>query len=225
MTTCEACQRPVPAGYLCESCAGDLAERLAALPGLYAALGAMLAPGRGTGHGRAGTPVEAPAPARLDVVDARSAFVILPAWARACADDRRLPELTSPRPAVDAPDDLAARVAAACTALIAARSWIAAEWPAAGDCAAEVLALYDGARQVVGAADLPARMGRCPELVHGQPCGAELLLPDGQQVLRCRWCGATYPPGVWAALRVAQRTAGLSGAAVPAAAAAGPSRG
>jgi hypothetical protein len=72
-------------------------------------------------------------------------------------------------------------------------------------------------------ADLPARMGRCPQEVHGAACGAELLLPQGQQVLRCPWCSATYPPGVWAALKVAQRV--LSPAALAAEPEARPSRG
>lgn len=204
---CELCERPAGDAYLCPGCADDLADRLQRLPSLYAALGAMLTPARSTGGGRVATVVEAPMPVRLDVADARSAFVILPTWARALAEDRRRPELTSPRRGVAAPDDLAARVIAACGALAAARQWIVSSWPAAGDCAREVRDLHDAARTVVGVDDLPARMGRCPALVHGQPCGAELLLPGGAQVVHCRWCQATYPPGVWAALRVAQAKA------------------
>lgn len=198
--SCEMCDRPAGIAYLCGRCADDLRERLGQLPALHAALGGMLAPERSaTGGGRTATAVEAPLPLRPDVVDARAEFVVLEVWARALADDRQKP---APRPAAD---DLGARVTAACAALGAAVGWIAAEWPAAGDCAREVRDLYDGARSVVGAADLPARMGRCPWEVHGAACGAELLLPQGQQVVRCPWCGATYPPGTWAALRVAQK--------------------
>lgn len=202
---CEMCERPAGDAYLCPPCQQDTADRLQRLPALYAALGSMLAPARSTdGGGRGGTLVEAPLPLRLDVADARAQFGILPAWARALADDRQRPELTSTREAVAVPDDLGARVAAACAALAVARAWIAAEWPAAGDLAREVRELHDGARTVVGVEDLPARMGRCPAVVQGAPCGAELLLPTGVQVLNCRWCGATYPPGVWAGLKVAQ---------------------
>ncbi|CAG6392745.1 hypothetical protein NMG29_06515 [Streptomyces cocklensis] len=196
---CEMCDRPAGADYLCARCTADLGLRLGQLPALYAALGSMLAPGRTADGGRGATLVEAPAPARLDVVDQRAEFGVLEVWARALAADRAVPV------AVPGADDLGARATAACAALGAAVDWIASSWPAAGDCAGEVRGLFDGARSVVGAGDLPARMGRCPRLVHGAACGAELLLPQGQQVLRCGWCGATYPPGVWAALRVAQR--------------------
>jgi hypothetical protein len=210
---CELCERPAGEAYLCEPCAADLNDRLEQLPALYAALGGMLAPVRSAeGGGGRTAAVEAPLPVRADVVDARGDFAVLPVWARAMAEDRRLPALTSTRKAaVAAPDDLGARVRAACTALAAAVPWIASSWPAAADCAHEVRDLYDDARSVVGTEDLPARMGRCPQLVHGEPCGAELLLPSGAQILTCPWCGVTYPPGVWAALRVAQR--GLSPAA------------
>ncbi|MFI0718897.1 hypothetical protein [Streptomyces sp. NPDC021224] len=204
---CLLCDRPAGTAYLDARCAADLADRLRALPTLYAELGQMLAPVRSAdAGGRTAAAVEAPLPIRPDVADARGDFVLLETWARALADDQGAPR------AVPEADTLGARVRAACAALGAAVPWIAAEWPAAGDCAREVRDLYDGARSVVGSADLPARMGRCPQLVHGEPCGAELLLPAGQQVLRCAWCGSRFPPGTWAALRVAQRALSPAGA-------------
>jgi hypothetical protein len=214
---CLLCDRPAGTAYLCGRCAADLGERLEQLPALYAALGGMLAPTRSAdGGGRSASAVEAPLPLRIDVADARGDFAVLETWARALAADQGT---QAARPVAD---DFGARVTAACTALRAAVPWIAASWPAAADLAHETRDLYDGARSVVGADDLPARMGPCPQLVHGQVCGAELLLPAGVQVLTCRWCGSTYPPGVWAALRVAQRA--LSPAGTPVAAAAHPSR-
>lgn len=216
---CELCERPAGEAYLCEPCAADLSERLEQLPALYAALGGMLAPGRsGEGGGGRTAAVEAPLPLRVDVADARADFAVLEVWARALAQDRQQPH------AVPARDDLGARVAAACTALAAAVPWIASSWPAAADCAHEVRDVYDGARSVVGAADLPARMGACPQLVHGTPCGAELLLPSGQQVLRCPWCSATYPPGTWGMLKVEQRKAAQAAAAAQPQAVAGTRR-
>ena len=193
--SCELCERPAGDAYLCPSCEQDTADRLHRLPVLYAQLGAMLAPASSRDGGRGGTVVVAPVPLRLDVADARAAFSILPTWARALADDRRRP---APTPGAD---DLGARVTAACAALAEARAWIAAEWPAAGDLAREVQELHDDARSVVGADDLPARMGLCPAVQDGARCGALLVLSPGQQVIRCDWCGATYPPGVWAQLR------------------------
>jgi hypothetical protein len=170
--------------YLCPSCTRDLAERLEQLPALYAGLGIMLVPPTGSG-GRGATMVVSPLPLVPEVADARSAFGILPTWARALADDRDEP------PPVPAGPDLGHQVAAACAALTTARDWIANAWPAAGDCAREIRDLHYDARTVVGAPDLAARMGRCPTVRDGAVCGAELLLPHGEQVVRCRWCSAT----------------------------------
>jgi hypothetical protein len=204
---CLLCERPLGDAYLCPSCSADLRDRLGRLPALYAALGGMLTPERSSGGGRTAAAVEAPLPVRADVADQRADFAVLEVWARALTQDRRQPA------PVPAGDDLGARVVAACAALAAEVPWIAAAWPAAGDCAQEVRDLHDDARSIVGAADLPARMGRCPQLVHGQPCGAELLLPAGAQVLRCPWCSATYPPGTWGMLKVEQRKAAQAAAA------------
>lgn len=198
---CELCERPSGDAYLCPSCAADLADRLEQLPALFTDLGDMLAPVRSHDGGRGATLVDSPLPVDIDVVDHRTAFAVLPSWARALAEDRKMPV---PAPAAD---DLGAQVTAACSALRSAAPWIAVGWPAAGDCAREVKQLHDDIRTVVGGVDLPARMGRCPALADAARCGAELLLPSGQQVVRCAWCGATYPPGVWAALRAAQRRA------------------
>jgi hypothetical protein len=208
---CLLCERPLGDAYLCPSCSADLADRLGRLPALYAALGSMLAPERGGEGGRTAAAVEAPLPLRPDVADQRADFAVLEVWARALAQDRQQP---APAPVRD---DLGARVAAACTALAAAVPWIAAAWPAAEDLAREVKALHDDARSIVGTADLPARMGRCPTLVHGQPCGAELLLPSGAQVLTCPWCGARFPPGTWGMLKVEQRKAAQAAAGAAAA--------
>jgi hypothetical protein len=196
---CLLCERPLGDAYLCPACSADLADRLGQLPALYTALGSMLTPERSSGGGRTAAAVEAPLPLRSDVADQRAEFAVLEVWARALQDARRTPAV---RPVTD---DLGARVTAACTALAAEVPWISAAWPAAEDLAREVRDLHDDARTVVGTEDLPARMGPCPTVVHGQPCGAELLLPAGQQVVVCKFCGSTYPPGCWAALRVAQR--------------------
>jgi hypothetical protein len=197
---CELCERPAGDAYLCGRCAATWrrAPGAAARAVRGARRDARAGPAA-DGGGRSRHAVEAPLPLRpTSPTPAASSSC----WR--CGRGRSPPTGRRPRPRPTA-DDLGARVTAACAALVAAVGWIGSSWPAAGDCAREVRDLYDGARSVVGAADLPARMGRCPQLVHGAACGAELLLPSGQQVLRCQWCGATYPPGVWAALKVAQR--------------------
>lgn len=209
--SCELCERPAGDAYLCPSCVQDTVDRLLRLPALYAGLGIMLTPPAGTGGGRGATLVVSPLPLVPEVADARALFGVLPTWARALADDRQVP------PAVPAGPDLGHQLTAACTALAAARAWIASSWPAAGDLASEVRDLHDDARTILGTPDLDARMGPCPTVIDGAPCGADLLLPHGEQVVRCRWCGATYPPATWAALK-REQTAVL--AASPAALAA-----
>lgn len=195
---CELCERPTSVDvYLCDGCTQDTAERLQQLPGMFDQLGAMLLPGR-TGDGRGTRPTEAPAPADLDMIIARGEFAALVLWHCRLAEARGHQLVLAADPG--------ARVAAAAMALAADLPWIVQN-AAAGEFAGAVRDLHAGARSIVGAADLAVRMGLCPTVRDGARCGAVLRLPDRQQVVRCDWCGATYPPGVWAALRREQAKA------------------
>jgi len=206
---CELCERPAADAYLCDGCTQDTAERLEGLPSLFEQLADMLIPQGSPDGGRRGSRlIESPSP-DLDVIDHRAAFAVLPSWHRALFDAPGWPQPSTGLA------DLDGRMLAACMALRASVEWVAASWPAAGDFAREVRDLHDDARSVVGAADLDARMGLCPAVVGGVVCGALLRLPYGQQVVRCDWCSATYPPGVWAALRREQARA-FSPSEVPA---------
>lgn len=196
---CELCQRPVygaPA-YLCAGCAKDLADHLMALPVLFGQLVEFLLPGSRSDT-RGARPVEAPAPLNLGIVDLRTEIAAtLTGWHGALYDALGW---DPPKPA----SSLAERVKAAAVALHVNRLWIASSWPAAGDCAGEVRELHRSATSVVGPREQGMRMGLCPTQVDGVRCGAVLRLPPGGAVATCRWCGATYPPATWAALRLAQ---------------------
>lgn len=188
--------------YLCADCTLDTALRLERLPEMFEEVADLTFPARRIeGTRRGSRPAVSPTP-DLEPLAVRWNFGALSSWHRLLAEDSGWPVQETGLGI--AGDD--ARVLGACIALRASMRWIAVCWPVAGDFARVVKDLFDGTRSVTGVADLPARMGRCPKKVDGVLCGAELLLPDGQQILRCAWCGSTYPPGVWPALRLAQKS-------------------
>ncbi|WP_052397442.1 hypothetical protein [Streptomyces sp. NRRL F-5123] len=196
---CALCERTtVLDSYLCENCRLDTGDRLKQLPVMYDELTLMLfrTRQRPADDGPRARTVEPPTP-NLAGLDLRAQFAVLPSWRNALLDAMR-----RPGPAVTG--DLGARVVDAAGVLREHLGWVAAEWPAAGDFAAEIRDLFNDVRTVAGEPELAARMGPCPQVVDGRPCGAPLLLPDRESVVRCQWCGATYPPGVWLALRRAQ---------------------
>ena len=198
-TTCALCERvSVLDAYLCENCRLDTSDRLKALPVMYDELTLMLfrTAQRPADDGPRARATESPTP-NLVGMHLRDQFAVLPSWRNALLDAMR-------RPGPVVTGDLGIRVVEAAQVLREHLAWAAKEWPAAGDFATEVRDLFNGIRTVAGEPELAARMGPCPTQVDGKPCGAPLLLPDRESVVRCQWCGATYPPGVWLTLRQAQ---------------------
>ncbi|MFI0897090.1 hypothetical protein [Streptomyces sp. NPDC020983] len=194
--TCALCERvTVLDAYLCENCRLDTGDRLERLPVMYEELTLMLfrTRQRPADDGPRARAVEPPTP-NLAGMHLRSEFAVLPSWRNALLDamQRTEPVVTG---------DLGARVVEAVRVLRKHLGWVAKEWPAAGDFAGEVRDLFNGMRTVVGEPDLAARMGPCPTLVDGRPCGAPLLLPDRESVVRCQWCSSRFPPGTWLALK------------------------
>ncbi|WP_326808156.1 hypothetical protein OHB04_22725 [Streptomyces sp. NBC_01775] len=201
MTECGLCEREVPDGYLCESCERALLDQLVALPGLYDALGGMLAPGgRAPGltppAGRPGSSM----PVREDALDIRGpggAVALLESWRSALHDDAGW----SP---VHPWGDYRARLARACRALRLNMPWIVANWPAAGAMAEEIRDLVHGIESVLeppDRAERGTRLGNCPAVDDsGVLCGAVLRWYPGK-MLACGWCGTRYPVATWAGLR------------------------
>ncbi|WP_406056272.1 hypothetical protein OG462_09195 [Streptomyces sp. NBC_01077] len=201
MNTCGMCETPVEHGYLCPGCTRALADRLQRMPRLYNALGAFLAPAatREPGGGRTGR-AEAPLPVCEPVLNLRAnggMVTTLETWRSDLHAARRWAPPTS---AVGIPN----RVALAAGALLHSVDWIATCWSEASDLAHEIRDLERDIATITGARERPAglRLGPCPaEHTDGTLCGAILRLQPGEQLVTCRWCATTYPPGTWALLK------------------------
>lgn len=195
---CPLCDRPT-GGQLCALCAKATRTRLEALPELYAALAPHLAPSPGPrGLGRGSTPVHAPLPVREEVLDLRGPggmVGILEDWLDAVRRDRGI-DVDPHRGGTES------RLAGAVGGLIANLPWIASYWPQAPELATEVRDLVRDVRTVLFPADRGIRLGTCPTVVAGgEACGAVLRYRVGEQIVTCRWCGSSYPPATWAALK------------------------
>lgn len=200
---CDQCQRPLfgaaAAAYLCPPCTEHTAERLAELPGLYVKLEEMLLPAAQCEY-RSSRAIHSPVIVPMKVADARAAMArALGSWHRALFDALEW----EPPPLIE---DQGERVRAAVKALVVNVPWIAGSWPAAGDFAREIRDVHRDASSIVGTDDRGRRLGLCPTQVDGSLCGAPLRLPPGGTVVECKWCGSSYPSGMWPALRMAQET-------------------
>ena len=198
---CELCEYDLRAdAYLCGRCTEATAERVADLPGLYSRLEEMLLPSAQSDY-RSPRAIHSPTLVSFDVADARGQMATtLGSWHRALFDALEW----------DAPpliDRQAVRIMAAVKALLGNVKWIAGSWPAAGDFAREIRELHADMCTVVRKRERGTRMGLCPTLVNGAVCGAPLRLPVGGKVADCDWCGTSYPPQLWPALRLAQQAA------------------
>lgn len=186
MTICEVCGEDAAGRYLCERHTVALARRLALLPGLDSDLVDYLVPAgapfgeRVSGSGHGSRP-----PLNLDVLDlmqANRAAQVVRSW-RVDVQRVRWPDRSAPP---------VAPLAADCRWLGMELDWIVANYPAAGDLAAEVKELEAELRSL-GAEPPPARVGLCVAVTDdaGTVCGAVLSRVPGQ-VLRCRWCSTEY---------------------------------
>jgi hypothetical protein len=187
----------VPA-RLCAGCTGHLRECLNRLPGLYAALAAWLAPGgRRPEFGRSPA-AEAPLPLRQEVLDLRGPggiVGVLEDWRAAIHDAR---SFTPPVPAGAIP----ARIDRAAQAIWQNTTWVSLEWEQAGALAVEIARLEARALAVINPRDPSTPIGPCPaDLGDGVICGTVIRVPAGTQDVRCRGCGAIYPPSSWLNLR------------------------
>jgi hypothetical protein len=216
---CDGAMAGAP-GYLCPGDTAATLERLKAMAGLYVALGAFLAPGRrGSDHGGSTARVDAPLPVCEPVLDLRGPggmVSILEDWRSALHEALGWSQPV-PRGAFEE------RVRRAAKGLGDNVLWIGSSWPAAGDFAREIRDLHRDVTSIVAPSDRGRRLGNCPTIDEsGAVCGAVLRLGEGESAATCRWCGASWAPELWPALRLAQQAA-FSPASV-AAAGVGPSR-
>ncbi|MDT3395463.1 hypothetical protein RKE29_02150 [Streptomyces sp. B1866] len=204
---CQLCEREQRSDqaehYLCPGCTAGTARRLARMPGLYAVLAAFLAPGRTRPEHGGTRPAEAPLPVSETALSLRGPggiVGVLEDWRAAMQADRGWGP-----PAVAGTAEN--RVRAAARGLAMNLDWIAQQWPAAGEFAAEMRELERSVLSVVDPAppgERARRLGYCPvETVEGR-CGAVVLLRPGQSAARCEWCGGEWGPDRWLALARAQ---------------------
>lgn len=185
---CVCCHRPIPAWegarYACTGCQQRTGTRLAAIPGLYAALPAVLAPGRGTPlvgsrHRAAGSRP----PIALGVVDLTGArgdvHATLTSWVRDWAEtgDGEEPEW---------PAGEQRQVGEACRWMRWRLDWACRSHPAIGDAVAEIAALHGRLRAVVTGerGERPVRLV-CP-------CGGLVPFRVSGSRFHCGGCGEWY---------------------------------
>ncbi|MFK0151176.1 hypothetical protein ACIQVK_03725 [Streptomyces sp. NPDC090493] len=196
---CGLCERDLEHGFLCPGDTSALAQRLERLPKLYAALEGFLVPagqpgGERVSHGHAGGGL----PVNEAVLDLRYGGIalVVEGWLSAVQEARGWGQ-----PAIAG--SVEERVRRAARSLLANLEWIAAEYPGAGDLAAELREMERAGLSIVGA--LPERgrrIGQCvASVAGGEVCGAVIYHRPGEVTLVCPWCRACYGPRDWAVLK------------------------
>ena len=197
--SCGLCERQLEHGHLCPADTRALGERLERLPVAYKALGAFLAPAGHVGaervsSGHAGSAL----PVNEAVLDLRYGGIalVVEGWLSAVQEARGWGQ-----PAISG--SIEDRVKRAARSLHANLEWVAAEYPAAGDLAAEIRDVERACLSVVGAVpDRGRRIGLCVAVdASGEVCGAVIRHRAGEVTLVCPWCRTSYGPGDWLMLK------------------------
>ncbi|MET9479853.1 hypothetical protein [Streptomyces sp. NPDC006638] len=205
MANCLLCERYDDTGsYLCPLCTKQTRVRLECLPDLYAGLLPFLTPAAGGGQGRGSRPVFAPLPVTEDVLDLRGPGGLVGVaehWLAIISKERGAGGTVS-----DLHLTIEARLKAAVAELLAHLVWVAVSWPDAGVFAEDIRQVTESVRSIIEPrvpVDRGTRVGNCPaEHDDGAICGAVLRLLPGARVVTCSWCGCSYPPAMWAGLKV-----------------------
>lgn len=200
--SCGLCERDLEHGYLCPGDTLALAERLERMPKIYTALAGFLSPaGRATTEFVSSTMVEPRLPVDEAVLDLRYGGIalVLEGWR---SDVQRVRGWGEPA-VTGGPED---RVRRAARWLGMELSWIASDYPAAGDLAREVRELEGSALSIVGAVpDRGKRIGNCVAVdASGVVCGAVLRHHSGETRLVCPWCTCVYEARDFLMLRTLQ---------------------
>jgi len=194
VTACTICRRPLNLDReqtRHQRCADRLRTNLTELPGLYALMGAVLAPGTAGDRSRVSGTRTAPLPVRLEPLSLRARggiVTILATWEVDWRDLRGLTEAnrgTSER-------DLSAIV----LWLRAHLPWAIEEHAAVDEFAAEVRDIVRQCRAAAGLLPSMMRIGACPALVGDTACEAALYADPMAKEIRCR-CGARWGRGQW----------------------------
>lgn len=194
MTACTICRRPTdperdPIRH--QRCAERLTANLRDIPGHYALMGAVLAPGTAGGRAHVSGTRTAPLPVRLEPLNLRARggiITVLATWEADWRETRGLAEATrgiSER-------DLAGIVLSLRTHL----PWAIEYHPAVQEFADEVRDIVQQCRAAAGLLPHMMRIGNCPALIGEETCGAVLYADPMAEEIRCR-CGARWARGRW----------------------------
>jgi hypothetical protein len=191
---CAICNRP-SAPRVHPGCQERIRDNLAALPGLYRALGGELIPGRRGGDGRSATR-SAPLPCSLDVLDLRSRGGlegVVATWAADLCDRERwqLPQYGTVEAAVDGYSGL----------LLINLTLLCDEHPAIAELADELRKIVGQARRIIDGETPPRRIPvTCP-------CGHTLRVTLDTAGVRCPSCETSYGHSEALRLPLAERRA------------------
>jgi hypothetical protein len=192
--TCTICQRPTderePVRH--DRCANRLRADLVAIPGLYALMGAVLAPGTAGGARVSGTRT-APLPVRLEPLSLRARGGIVTVMATWEADWRET-RGWEPGHRGESERDLAAIV----LWLRAHLPWAIESHPAIREFGEELRDVLRQGRAAAGLLPTMMRIGDCPAMLSdGQACATGLYADAYAETIQCRRCRATWRRPQW----------------------------
>lgn len=206
MTACPLCKRPVDGhdGTFHDRCRSAVDLRLSQIPGLYTALAAVLEPGSAIGARVSGSRTP-PLPVRLEPLSLRGRggiITILATWETDWRSDlgfAPIPARAGREQLLDSDQALAAVV----SFLRAHLDWAIAHHPAVDAFAGEVRDIAHECRRALGATENLMKIGTCPALDDGRPCGRQLYADPYATAIHCDRCGAEWPRDRWLILGAA----------------------
>jgi hypothetical protein len=193
---CTICQRPTddrdPVRH--QRCAERLAADLRAIPGHYALMGAVLAPGTAGGGAHVSGTRTAPLPVRLEPLSLRASGGLVTVMATWEVDWRETRGLTAAVRGTGERD-----LAAIVLWLRAHLPWAIESHPAVDEFATEVRDLLRQCKSAAGLLPKMMRIGDCPAVAEGEdePCGTALYADPLGQKVQCRKCGGVWWRGQW----------------------------
>lgn len=195
MIACTICRRPTdperePIRH--QRCADRLRTSLADIPGLYALMGAVLAPGATSGGAHVSGTRTAPLPVRLEPLSLRARGGIITVLGTWEADWREIRGLTEAERGIGERD-----LGAIVLWLRAHLPWAIEQHPAVTEFADEVRDIVQQCRAAAGLLPRMMRIGDCPALVGEEACGAQLYADPQDDEIRCRRCRNCWPKGQW----------------------------
>jgi hypothetical protein len=199
VTACTICRRPTddrdPIRH--QRCADRLRTDLADIPGLYALMGAVLAPGTAGGRSRVSGTTTAPLPVRLDPLSLRGPGGIITTLALWETHVRAERGLSAGIVRGISGRDLAAIVLFLSTQL----PWMSEHYTQVEKFRTDLSDITRDCHATAGLLPNMMRIGDCPNLLPDEEaCGIALYADAYADLVQCRWCKRTWFRPQWMAL-------------------------